>query len=532
MTFILLLVSIIIFLCIFFNKISFKFGIPTLFIFILLGMFFGSDGVVKIPFENYKFAEQICSVALVFIMFYGGFGTKWNHAKPVLLKSILLSSAGVVLTAGFTALFCFFILKFPLLESMLIGSVISSTDAASVFSLLRSKKLSLKYNTASMLEIESGSNDPFSYMLMCLVLSLMNGNTKTGDIVLMLSSQIIFGILFGVIIGILASFILKYFSFSTDGFDMIFTLAVALLSYSLPAFLGGNGYLSTYISGLIIGNKHIKNKKSLVNFFDGITGLMQILIFFLLGLLSFPSMFPQHLISSAAIALFVTFAARPLTVFILLSPLKCKIRQMLLISWAGLRGAASIVFAIMATVGEAYVNDDLFHIVFCIVLFSISVQGTLLSFIAKKLDMVDKEDNVMKTFNDYAEEKELHFIHLDITKDHLWNGKKIKDISIPPQTLITLIIKNRKAIIPNGKIILEENDIVVLTASAFKENVNIGLKEIVLDENHIWTNKKIMEIHNPDGNLIVLIRRKGKHIIPNGKTKLFKNDTLIICDKF
>lgn len=261
-------------------------------------------------------------------------------------------------------------------------------------------------------------------------------------------------------------------------------------------------------------------------------GIPTLLIFFLLGLLSFPSMLPHHLLPAVAIALFITFIARPLTVFMLLSPLKCKIRQQLLVSFAGLRGAASIVFAIMATVGEAYVKDDLFHIVFCIVLFSISVQGTLLPLIAKKLDMVDKDDNVMKTFNDYAEEKELHFIQLDITKDHPWKGKEIKDISIPPQTLLILIIRKGQTIIPNGKILLEEKDTVVLSASAFKENVNIGLNEITLDENHIWTNKKIMEINNPDENLIVLVKRKGKHIIPNGKTKLLKNDSVIICDKF
>ncbi|WP_377077437.1 cation:proton antiporter, partial [Ruminococcus bicirculans (ex Wegman et al. 2014)] len=196
----LILSSVIVLCCVFFNKISDKFGLPALLAFILLGMLFGSDGLFKIEFDNYKFAEEICSVGLVFIIFYGGFGTKWSEAKKVAGKSLILASAGVLLTAFATGAFCKLVLGFEWLESLLIGAVISSTDAASVFSVLRSKKLNLRYGTASILELESGSNDPWAYMLTVIILSVMKGGATAGGFVVSLLAQVFFGVGFGALI--------------------------------------------------------------------------------------------------------------------------------------------------------------------------------------------------------------------------------------------------------------------------------------------------------------------------------------------
>lgn len=290
MTFAILFVSIVILACLVGNRISNRIGVPMLLIFIVLGMFFGSDGVIRISFENFELAEQICSIALIFIMFYGGFGTKWSAAKPIALRAVILSTAGVVLTAGLTALFCYYALHVGLLESLLIGSLISSTDAASVFSILRSKRLNLKYRTASLLEVESGSNDPCSYMLTTIMLGLISGGKiSAGAITYTVFAQIIYGVAIGALMAGITIFVLKKFQVTTEGFDTILVFAFVLLAYAVPSAVGGNGYLSAYLFGIVLGNADLDNKKSLVHFFDGVTGLMQMLVFFLVGLLAFPS---------------------------------------------------------------------------------------------------------------------------------------------------------------------------------------------------------------------------------------------------
>ena len=523
----LLTAAIIIVACVIFNKISSKLGIPTLLAFIFLGMFFGSDGIVKIHFDNYTFAEQVCTVALVFIMFYGGFGTNINEAKPVALKAVFLSSLGTFVTAGLVGLFCWWALRFSVLESFLIGAVISSTDAASVFSILRSKHLNLKYNTASLLEIESGSNDPFAYMLTVIILSLMEGGVSGGDVAYMLFSQIAYGVVIGVILAYAALKFMKKFSFSAEGFDAIFIVAVALLSFAIPSVVGGNGFLSAYIAGIILGNHKLKNKKALVNFFDGATGLMQMLLFFLLGLLAFPSQLPSIALSALFIALFITFVARPLAVSLLLSPFKSKLRQQLLVSWTGLRGAASIVFAIMTVVSPAFTSNDIFHIVFFIVLFSILIQGSLIPFFAKKLDMTDENADVMKTFTDYTEELPISFIQFTIREGHEWADKQIKDITLPPESILVLMIRDGEKIVPNGLTYLHEGDKMILSGISSEKVEGVQLFERVVVEGDKFADRKIKDISFDDG-LLITICRGDKVLIPRGNTTLRAKDILII----
>ena len=525
---ILLASAVVIICCVFCNKLSNKLGLPTLLVFIILGMLFGSDGLLKIPFEDYNFAEEICSVALIFIMFYGGFGTNWKEARPVAGKAALLSTLGVVLTAGLVGLFCYFALGMGLLESLLIGAVISSTDAASVFSILRSKKLGLKYNTASMLEVESGSNDPCSYMLTAVVLSVMQGNAEAGNVAYMVFAQLVYGAGMGVIIALGALFILRRFHFATEGFDAAFVLGVAVLSYAAPSMVGGNGYLSAYLVGLILGNARIPNKPSLVHFFDGMTSLMQMLIFFLLGLLSTPSQLITVLLPALAIGLFLTFVARPLSVFAILSPARCRIRQQLLVSFAGLRGAASIVFAIMVTVSGVNTENDIFHIVFCIVLLSITFQGTLLPLVSKKLGMIDRNANVLRTFNDYIGDVDVQFVKINITDRHPWQDKKIKDLNLPTDALLVLVIRGGGSIVPSGNTILREGDIAVLSAPAFRDETMVSLIEVEVNKNSRWKGKRIMEYSPAENELVIMIKRGQRIIIPRGSTIIREGDILVI----
>ena len=528
MTSYILLVAAVILLCLSLNKMSNKLGIPMLLAYILLGMMFGTDGILKIPFDNFTIAEQICTVSLIFIMFYGGFGTNWKQAKPVAGKAVLLSTVGVILTAVTTGAFCHFILKMDFWESMLIGSVISSTDAASVFSILRSRRLNLKNNTASMLEVESGSNDPCSYMLTVIILTIMSGELSGSSLVVMIFSQIIFGILVGVVVALAAAFILKKVNFATDGFDTIFVFSMALVSYAGASMINGNGYLAAYIAGIILGNTPLHHKKSLVHFFDGITGLMQMLIFFLLGLLAYPSQLPKILPIALAIAVFLTFVARPGSVFAILMPIRCPVKQQLLVSWAGLRGAASIVFAIMATVSPAYTKNDLFHIVIFIVLFSISIQGTLLGLVAKKLDMIDENGNVMKTFSDYSDEMPVEFVKISIKAGHPWENRKIKDLTSLPDLLLVLILRGEERIIPNGNTVVLAGDKIVLSALSPEENLGICLTEIPIEKDSKWIGKPLSRIKLGEEKLVLVLKRNEKVVIPNGNTVIRENDVLVI----
>lgn len=523
----LLIAAIVITACVIFSKLSSRLGIPALLAFILLGMFFGSDGVVKIQFDNYAFTEQICTIALVFIMFYGGAGTNLNEAKKVAGKSVLLSSLGTVLTAGFVGLFCHFVLKISVYESFLIGSVISSTDAASVFSILRSKRLNLKYDTASLLEVESGSNDPFSYMLTVVMLTLMQGEMSGAGIAYMLFAQLAYGIVFGLIVAYITTHILKRFNFNSDGLDSLLLVAVALSAYAIPTLIGGNGYLSVYITGIILGNTRIKNKRSLIHFFDGITGLMQMLLFFILGLLSFPSQFSKILLPALGIAVFLTFIARPVAVFLLLSPLKCTLKQCLLISWAGLRGAASIVFAIMTVVSPAVTDNDIFHMVFFIVLFSILIQGTLLPYVAKRLNMTDDSGDVMKTFTDYAYELPVSFIQFQMHEGHHWIDQKIKDIALPLNLMLVLIIRGEEKIIPNGMTELKNNDKVILCGRSSEKIDGVQLFEREISASDEWCGKPLKEI-STQNELIIMIKRGERLVIPDGNTVIQSNDIIII----
>ena len=527
MTTYLLIVTIVIFACIFLSRVSSKLGIPTLLFFILLGMVFGSDGILKIPFNNYSFAEQICSIALIFIMFYGGFGTNWNQARTVAVKSILLSTVGVMITAGLTGVFCHFLLHIDWIESLLIGALVGSTDAASVFSVLRSKKLNLKYNTASLLEVESGSNDPCSYMLTATFIKIAGGYASGKKISILIAQQILFGLLFGALIALLSVWLIRRVKFNVAGFDTIFVVGVALLSYTLPSLINGNGFLSAYIVGIVLGNTEIPNKRNLVNFFDGLTGLMQMLIFFLLGLLSFPSRLPNVVIPALMIAMWLTFIARPIAVVSVLTSFRSKLSQQLLVSWAGLRGAASIVFAIMASM-SIDTKNDIFHIVFMIVLFSILLQGSLLPLVAKKLDMIDQKVNVMKTFNDYSDEVPIQFIQLTIPANHSWCGKKLKELTLPPQTLIVLLKRNGENIIPDGNTFLLENDILILSAITSDLVEGVTLVEILLDSDSKYTGMLLSEIPKKENELVIMIQRGEQVIIPNGNVRLEEGDLLVI----
>lgn len=479
-----LVAAAVIIICVFLNKISVRIGVPMLLAFIVLGMFFGTDGLLKIKLDNYSLVADICSAALIFIMFYGGFGTNISKAKPVLIQAALLSSLGVFMTAFSVGLFCHFILKMDMISGMLMGSVISSTDAASVFSILRSKKLGLKHNTASLLEVESGSNDPSAYMLTIVFIKLLGGKMGAGFVISTIALQFSVGIVFGLALGFLSVFLINKIHFGTEGFNI---------------------------------------------FFDGMTGLMQMLIFFLLGLLAAPSRFAGIAAEAISIMLFLTVLARPAVVWLILKGFKCSKEQILLVSFAGLRGAASIVFAIMVMT-QGNVKTEIFDAVFFIVLMSILIQGALLPKISEKLDMIDRDEDIMKTFTDYSEELPIQFIEISLPKNHAWTGKKVGDLVLPPETLIVYKEDGSNISVPNGSTILKAGDRLVLSATQAEHMKGVELTEISVSKKHEYIGKKITDISNESISLIILIKRGRKVIVPRGNT-IIKEGDLLICNR-
>ncbi len=526
MSTIILFCAVVIFSCIVTNKFSNKLGMPALLFFMFLGMLFGSDGIFKLAFDDYNLTSKLCSIGLLFIIFYGGFCTKKLNDTKVMSQAVLLSSCGTVITALLTASFCYFVLKISFAESFLIGSVISSTDAASVFAILRSKRLNLKYNTAPILEFESGSNDPFAYMLTIIGISFLHSG-QASAIVPMLFSQVGIGILTGVVIAYLAMFVFKKTSILSEGTDTLFMVAIALASFAIPDLVGGNGYLSVYITGLILGNSEIKNKVSLIYFFDGVTALCQIVIFFLIGFLAFPHKIPESIIPACLIMAFLSFIARPLAVSLIMLPFKAPLSQISFISWAGLRGAASIVFAILVVADSAALKYDLFHIVFIVVLISVAVQGSLLPLIAKKEKMIDRFCDVRKTFNDYQQESAINLSTIKITDRHPWHGLQLKDIHISDNALILLVNRNGEKIVPNGETTLLPGDEVLTGTTVVNSKSDIHLCETTIDENHQWLNKKIKDLNCGEGFLIAIIKRGNSSFVPNGSTKIELNDTVV-----
>lgn len=525
--------ALVLLMCITSTKILYKFGVPILFIFIVFGMLFGSDGIVGIHFNNYQLANKVSAIALVFIIFYGGFGTNWNIAKPVVVPSIFMSSLGVVITAGLTGLVCCLVFKTTLLEGLLIGAIVGSTDAASVFAILRSQRLNLKGSIASILEIESGSNDPIAYMITVIILGAMSKGTY-GNILSMVLNQIIVGVLVAVILAKLSVYLLRHAKFEIESFYPIGITAIAILSYSLSEYFSGNGYLSVYITGIIIGNSKIPHKKSIFEFFDGISWLMQIMLFFLLGLLAFPSRIPSVMIKCILISVFMILVARPVATFSILTWFKIPIKHKIFISWVGIRGAASIVFAIFAETYGVVINNDIFHIIFFIALFSVAAQGAVTPILAKKLELIDSEESVLKTFNDYKENKSTKLIEVTIDENNIIANKTIMDANIPDDILVVMIKRKGDVFVPNGSTEIMPGDILVLCGNKFKffneykEEKSTTLTEISISDKSNIVNKSIKEANLSKDILIVMIKRDGEILIPNGSTIILADDILVI----
>lgn len=456
----LLIAGIILLLCALSSKVLYRYGIPTLIAFLAMGMLLGSEGIGGFQFDNIEITQFVCNIGLVYIMFSGGFGTNWETAKPVALSAGVMATLGVAVTAFVIGLFAHFALKLPFLESMLLGSIISSTDAASVFSILRSKDLNLKKGLAPLLEMESGSNDPMAYMLTTIFIGLIVG--EGSNIFVMLITQISIGALVGVAVALAAVWLMNNINLDIDSLYTIMLMGVAILAFSGASLLGGNGFLAVYITGIIMGNKKLVHKVSLVRYFDGVSWLMQILLFITLGLLVSPSGLMGVMLPGIATAIFIIFIARPIAVYAILPFFKQSFNNKFFVSWVGFRGAASIVFATYPLNAGIASAEYIFNIVFFVALVSVMVQGTLLVPIAQKLDLLSEDETVLRTFTDYSGDIHTELLEIVIPEESCMVNKRIMNVDIPQDILIVMIKREGKIITPKGNTILREGDIIML----------------------------------------------------------------------
>ncbi|MEQ8530831.1 MAG: potassium/proton antiporter [Imperialibacter sp.] len=456
---ILLVGSILLLLSIFAGKTTYKLGVPTLILFLIVGMLAGSDGIGGIYFDNPVSAQFIGVVALNIILFSGGLDTRWDSVKPVLGQGITLATVGVFLTAGSVGLFIYWISDFTLLDGLLLGSIVSSTDAAAVFSILRSKGINLKGNIRPILELESGSNDPMAYFLTITLVGIEQVHEL--DFVAALGSlffQFALGGASGFLFGKLSKLVINKIKLDFEGLYPVLALTLCFITFSVTDFIGGNGFLAVYICAVMLGNTNLIHKSSTIKFFDGVAWLMQIILFLTLGLLVFPSQIIPIISIGLPIALFMILVARPLSVFVSLAAFRLGFRTKLFISWVGLRGAVPIVFATYPMVAGVENADVIFNIVFFITLLSVTIQGTTISFMAKLLGVKDADKVPEGLSSGFIENVKGTSSEILVRAGSSVVGKKIYQLGIPPSVLVVMIKRDKKYFVPGGATELVEGD--------------------------------------------------------------------------
>ncbi|MEM0518332.1 MULTISPECIES: potassium/proton antiporter [Aequorivita] len=472
---ILLVGSILLFISIIAGKTSYKFGVPTLVLFLGIGMLAGEDGI-GISFNDPQIAQLIGIISLNFILFSGGLDTDWKAVKPIMKEGFALSTLGVFLTAIGLGTFVYYVTDFTIYESLLLGSIVSSTDAAAVFSILRSKNLALRANLRPTLEMESGSNDPMAYVLTIAFLGLVvNQDKGLAAMIPLFFQQMIIGTVAGFGFGKISKIVINRIKLDFEGLYPVLVIALMFITFSVTDFVGGNGFLAIYICAVFLGNQYLIHKKTILRMYDGLAWLMQIVLFLTLGLLVFPSQIVPVIGIGLIISLFLIFVARPAAVFISLIPFKMKLRRRFYISWVGLRGAVPIVFATYPLLAGIDKANMMFNIVFFISLTSILIQGTTLSVVAKWLNVsIPSEEKIRTPSERFLEEHpKTEMREIGISNGNKVVGKQIVDIEFPKTAIIAMIKRNEKYITPNGSTVINADDVLIVLSENKK-----GIKKV------------------------------------------------------
>ena len=472
----LLLASVLVFFAILITKVGARFGAPSLLLFLILGMLVGADGL-GVRFNDFEVAESIGHFAMTIILFTGGLETSLRETKPVMRQGVLLSTLGVLLTSMLTGLFIYLAagiwigaLGASFLGCFLLSAVMSSTDSASVFSVLRSKRTHLRENLGPMLELESGSNDPMAYVLTIILVQVLTSTKHTGTWAMIgtgawvLVMQIIIGFVIGVGVGFGAKWILERVTLPSNALYSVMILSIGFFANGIASLLYGNGLLSLYVAAIIIGNKaDIPMKRDILKFFDGMTWLMQLLMFLVLGLLARPSQFSTIAWPALMIGLFMMLVARPLSVFACLLPFKgMSFKAKAFASWVGLKGAGPILFALCPVVSGLEGSTEIFNIVFFITLLSLLLQGMTLSPAAKWLKLSYDADPEVETFGmEIPDEMGMLRDHT-VTEDDLMHGDTLRDLHLPHGIRVMMVRREDRFLVPHGSMPLQPGDHLVI----------------------------------------------------------------------
>ncbi len=464
---ILLIGSILLLLSILGGKTTSRWGVPTLIFFLLVGILAGSEGLGGIPFDDPHTAQFVGITALNFILFSGGLSTDFPTIRPILWKGMALSTLGVLLTALSVGIFVHYLLGFTMPEGLLLGAIVSSTDAAAVFSILRGKGIGLKGNLRPLLELESGSNDPMAYFLtISLTAVVKEGHLPVGELVLLFCRGFIIGGLMGYITGKGSLWLMNRIHLNNEGLYPVLLMALAFFSYSATEFVGGNGFLAIYICAVVLGTSNFIHKRSLIRFFDGQAWLMQIILFLTLGLLVFPSRVMAVAGPGLLISAFLIFVARPIGVFGSLLFFKTNRRSKLFLSWVGLRGAVPIVFATYPMIEGLHQSNMIFNLVFFIAVSSVLVQGTTLPVVARKLHLTVPGRARKRSGSDLEWIDPVMSVREEIVLPAraAVAGKRIVEINFPKTATILMIIRGADYITPVGSTVLQGDDKLLVLA--------------------------------------------------------------------
>ncbi|GAA4321819.1 potassium/proton antiporter [Flaviaesturariibacter amylovorans] len=444
-----------------------RLGVPTLIFFLLIGIAAGSEGIGGIHFDNPALAQLIGIVALNFILFSGGLDTHWESIRPVLGRGISLSTVGVLFTAGSVGAFLHYGFDFTWAEGLLLGSVVSATDAAAVFSILRGRGIGLKGSLRPVLELESGSNDPMVYFLTITLTAIVAGNDSSfGQLLLSFAREFVLGGLLGWMMGRISVWLINNIGLETNGLYPVLTLALALFTYSFTHLLGGNGFLAIYLCAVIMGNSPMVRRRSVSRFYDGQAWLMQIILFLTLGLQVFPSRILPLVGTGLIISAFLIFVARPLGVFAALSFSKTNTRSKLFLSWVGLRGSVPIVFATYPLLAGIQKAELIFNLVFFISVTSVLLQGTTLPFVARLLRVAVRKPTDPTRVQDFEHHDNIktEMRELLLPEGAPAAGKRIVELNVPAALNILTVKRNGLYIAPNGSTRLLANDVLHLLA--------------------------------------------------------------------